>query len=81
MRSVSFSAHGSAPHGSIVSFLWFFGDGRSGHGPGVSHHYRRAGRYRVVLRATDSWRNWTYYAQTLTVSSVRGRSVLVTKSG
>ncbi len=44
----------------------------------IVHRYRRAGSYRVVLRATDSWRNWAFYAVTLNVT---GRGLAVTKSG
>ena len=28
--TVAFSAHGTAPHGPIVSYTWYFGDRRSG---------------------------------------------------
>jgi hypothetical protein len=78
--SVGFSAHGIAPHGPVVYFKWFFGDGRSAQGAGVSHRYRRGGRYGVVLRATDNWGNWTYDREALTVSG-RGRRAADTKSG
>lgn len=79
--SVSFSAQASSPHGSIVSYSWFFGDGHSGHGRTTEHRYRHRGHYRVVLRATDSWRNWTFYAETLTVSSARAGRATVANSG
>jgi hypothetical protein len=75
----SLAARGTDPHGSIFSWLWFFGDGRRGRGASVVHRYRLAGSYRVVLRASDSWRNWAFYAVTLSVTA-RGR-VAVTKSG
>jgi hypothetical protein len=77
----SFTAHGTDPHGSIIADMWFFGDGSAGHGARASHRYRRAGRYRVVLRATDSWRNWAFYAETVTVSNLGGRLEAATKSG
>ncbi len=80
-RSVFFSAHGSDPHGSIVSYSWFFGDGHSGHGRTVVHRYHRSGHYRVVLRASDSWHNWTFYAESLTVSSDRAGRATVANSG
>jgi PKD domain len=60
--------HGRAPHGSIVSFSWFFGDGAGGRGRTPTHIFRRAGTYRVVLRATDSADNWSYYARTVHVA-------------
>ncbi len=66
-RSVSFSAHGSAPQGGLVGFQWFFGDGRMGFGRRVSHTFKLPGSYRVLLRAVDSWGNW----------AVAGRSILI----
>jgi PKD domain len=78
--SVSFSAHGHGPHGPIVSYTWFFGDDRTGRGATASHRYQRAGRYRVVLRATDNWANWTYDAETLTVNR-RARGAADANSG
>jgi hypothetical protein len=78
--SVSFAAHGHGAHGPIVSYSWFFGDGLMGHGASGVHRYTRAGRYRVVLRATDNWGNWTYDAETLTASR-RGRGAADANSG
>ena len=44
------------PHGPIVSYTWFFGDGREAHGAERRRIATTApGSYRVVLRATDSW--------------------------
>ena len=68
-RLVSFAGRGSDPHGRIVSFEWFFGDGRSAFGRRVSHTFKIAGSYRVTLRATDSWGNWTYAGRTVRVRS------------
>ena len=59
-RSMSFTGRGSAPQGRMVSFQWFFGDGRTASGRRVSHTFKLAGAYRVMLRATDSWDNWAY---------------------
>jgi PKD domain len=78
--SLTFSARGRGAHGPIVSYTWFFGDGRSGHGTKVTHRYQHAGRDRVVLRATDNWQNWTYDAETLTVRR-RGRAAADANSG
>jgi hypothetical protein len=41
------------PDGSIASYEWDFGDGRSGAGRTLSHEYTAAGTYTVVLRVTD----------------------------
>ncbi len=82
-RSVSlwFAAHALDPEARIVSYRWFFGDGRTWSGRRVTHRYPRPGRYNVVVRTTDSWGNWAFYAETLTVSRVAGRLTLATKSG
>jgi hypothetical protein len=77
-----FLAKTRAGSGSIVSYRWFFGDGRRSSGRVVNHSYRRAGRYRVVVRTTDSWGNWTFYARTVTVRAGRaGRTGRAAKSG
>jgi PKD domain-containing protein len=62
-----FIAHGSAPQARLVSYRWWFGDGRTGHGSHVHHRFKRAGRYRVVARGTDSWDNWVLSAGTVVV--------------
>lgn len=63
-----FAGRGHDPDGRIVVYHWFFGDGRTGIGKRTVHRYRWPGRYRVVLRTTDDWGNWAFYAATLTVS-------------
>lgn len=40
--------------GTIVSYRWSFGDGKSGSGPRPSHTYRRAGHYTVRLTVADA---------------------------
>jgi len=59
-RALSFTAHGSAPEGRVVSYQWFFGDGRAGSGRRVAHIFKIPGNYRVMVRSTDSWGNWAY---------------------
>ncbi|MFT3877002.1 MAG: PKD domain-containing protein [Propioniciclava sp.] len=39
--------------GTIVSYLWDFGDGTSGSGASVEHDYATPGAYTVVLTVTD----------------------------
>jgi hypothetical protein len=67
-NSLSFAGHARDPDGSIVAYNWFFGDGRSGHRRLLSHAYRRAGSYRVVLRSTDRADNWAFYVRTIRVT-------------
>ncbi len=66
-RPVTFSARASDPEGRIVAYDWFFGDRRTGRRRRVSHTFKRAGVYRVVLRTTDSWGNWAFYARTIRI--------------
>ncbi len=58
--SVSLLATGSDPEGRIVGFQWFFEDGRTAFGPHVTRTFRQPGSYRVLVRATDSWGNWSF---------------------
>ena len=51
------SFNGSAsndPDGSIVSYLWNFGDGTTDSGPTASHIYASPGTYTVQLTVTDN---------------------------
>jgi hypothetical protein len=66
-HAIAFAAHAADPQGRIVAYRWFFGDGSRGAGRNTTHRFARAGSYRVVLRATDSWGNWAFYARALTV--------------
>ena len=66
-RLVAFTGRGSDPQGQIVSFEWFFGDGRTAFGRRVSHKFQIPGAYRVMLRATDSWGNWAYSGRTIRI--------------
>jgi PKD repeat protein len=52
--SVDFSASGSTDaDGSIVSWLWEFGDGNTSSDPDAQNLYTRAGSYTVSLTVTD----------------------------
>jgi hypothetical protein len=65
-HSVSFSAHASDPDGRIVAYDWYFGNG-NGHHHHATHAFRRAGSYRVVLRAVDSSGNYAFASRLVTV--------------
>jgi PKD repeat protein len=41
------------PDGSLVDWLWDFGDGSSGAGPVLSHVYNVPGTYQITLTVTD----------------------------
>ena len=66
-RWLSFVARGSDPEGRMVGYEWSFGDGRAGAGRHVSHTFRIPGSYRVMLRSTDNWGNWTFSSRTVTI--------------
>jgi hypothetical protein len=66
-KPAAFTGRARPAHGSIVAFDWFFGDGGRAHRRATSHLFRRAGRFRVVLRTTDSSGNWAFFARALRV--------------
>lgn len=54
-QNISFACTGSSdPNGSIVSYLWSFGDGSSKSGCNVTKSYSAAGKYTVTLTVTDN---------------------------
>jgi PKD domain-containing protein/VPS62-like protein len=55
--------------GSIASWDWDFGDGRSASGPTISHDYVRPDRYHVTLTVTDSFGGSDSTSQDLTVDA------------
>jgi hypothetical protein len=67
-KPASLLGSASDPDGSIASYDWFFGDGRVGRHHQVTHTFKRAGVYRVVLRATDSSGNYAFFARNVTVA-------------
>ena len=51
---VSFNASGSSDSdGSIISYIWSFGDGKTGSGMITAHTYAVAGTYTATLTVTD----------------------------
>ncbi len=75
---VSFNAASSSdPDGTIVSYLWDFGDGSTGSGATASHSYANAGTYTVRLTVTDNSGSTssTTYAVTATGAPQSGGNV------
>lgn len=70
-KSVRVVGRGHDPDGSIVSYLWSWGDGANTHRRASRHTFRRPGTYVVTLRITDSAGNWTFYTRTVRVSARR----------
>jgi PKD repeat protein len=68
-EKVNFNASGSSdPDDSIVSFQWDFGDGRSDSGEKVTHKYKTAGTFTVVLVVQDNSGNRDSTSQTVSVT-------------
>ena len=67
-EKVNFNASASKdPDGTIVSFRWDFGDGHSDSGETVSHRYKEAGTFAVVLVVQDNSGNRGTATQTVSV--------------
>jgi PKD repeat protein len=68
-EKVNFNASGSSdPDGEIVSFQWDFGDGRGDSGETVTHKYKNAGTFTVVLVVQDNSGNRGTASQTVSVT-------------
>jgi hypothetical protein len=63
-RRASFAARAVAPARRIVGWWWSFGARRAR----ASHVWRVPGRYRVVVRITDSWGDWGFAARSVRVT-------------
>jgi len=50
-----FDARNSQDQGTIVAFMWNFGDGTSGSGAVVSHVYNSTGTFTVAVNAVDNF--------------------------
>jgi hypothetical protein len=65
---ITFLARGRDPDGRIVSYDWLFAATRRAHGRRAREAFRRPGRYRVLLRSTDSAGDWSLYARIVRIS-------------
>ena len=52
-QALSFSGAESSDDGTIVSYIWNFGDGTTDSGKDVTHSYSAVGNYKVTLTVTD----------------------------
>jgi PKD repeat protein len=70
--TVRFDASGSSdPDGSIVSYVWDFGDTSSNTGASVSHTYHSAGKYAVTLTIKDDGGNESMVTTCVSVAESR----------
>jgi PKD repeat protein len=68
-EKVNFNASESSDtDGTIISYSWDFGDGRTGSGITTTHKYKNAGTYTVVLVVQDNTGNRGSTNQTVSVS-------------
>jgi len=65
-----FSVTAADAWSGIASIRWSFGDGSKSSGRAVAHAYRRPGRYRVTVTATDEAGNEKMLAATLIVRRI-----------
>jgi len=72
-ESVSFDASGSSdPDGTIVNYIWDFGDGNTGAGKTATHSYDSEGTYTVTLTVEDNDENTADTTRTIKVTEVPG---------
>lgn len=57
---VRLRARALTPRARPASFAWWLGDGHRARGRWVRHTFSHSGRYRVLVRLTDSWGNWAW---------------------
>jgi len=72
-ETASFDASGSSdPDGTIVNYIWDFGDGTTGAGKTATHSYDSEGTYTVTLTVEDNDENTADTTRTIKVTEVPG---------
>ncbi|MBK7378544.1 MAG: PKD domain-containing protein [Ignavibacteriales bacterium] len=80
--AINFSSTGSNdPDGSIVGYLWNFGDGNTSTSANPSYTYAAAGTYNVSLTVTDNDGFTGTANTTATISTVGGNPVVIYSEG
>ncbi|MDW8031638.1 MAG: PKD domain-containing protein [Candidatus Bipolaricaulota bacterium] len=69
-ETLSFSNQSFDPDGSIVSYLWDFGDGKTSTEASPSYAYEKAGTYTVTLTVTDNEGATNSASVTITVINI-----------
>ncbi len=74
-QTIVFDGSGSFDEdGVIISYLWDFGDGKTGNGSSPSHIYENPGEYHVILTVTDNKGNTCNKTMLVNVASDVGRA-------
>ena len=68
-HDITYNAYFTDPEGTVVSYLWDFGDGETTTGSSGSHTYSTIGTYTASVTATDSDGYSASQSQTITVST------------
>jgi PKD repeat protein len=69
---VAFDGSGSSDDGTIVSYVWDFGDGSTDTGPTPTHTYTQAGKFPITLTVTDDTNLSSTCKSTATITEVGG---------
>ncbi len=73
-RRLKITASARTVYGTIVHYDWSFGDRHSARaGRVTSHVYRRAGRYKITVRTTDSAGNWAFASRIIRIGKAPRR--------
>jgi PKD repeat protein len=67
-KKISFTDTSIDDDGTIVSFSWDFGDGKTSDKQNPSHKYSSAGKYNVTLTVTDNGGKVTSYSSVINVA-------------
>ena len=77
-ESLTFNGSGSSdPDGSLVSYIWDFGDGTGASGVSVSHAYTQAGTYTATLTVTDNGGLSSVDSAVVTVSPAPALNIVI----
>lgn len=68
---LQFAASARDVWSSVASVYWTFGDGHSARGRRLAHSFRRPGRFRVTVTATDALGHPTSLARTVRISRAK----------
>jgi serine protease len=74
---VTFTDTSSDPDGSIVSWTWSFGDGKTSTAQNPMHTYAAGGSYTVTLTVTDNKGATGSTSQSVTVSQQNGNGIVL----
>ncbi len=72
-KTVTFADRSTDSDGTVVSWFWNFGDGKTSTSKNPGHYYRKSGTYRVTLTVTDNDGERNSQSKTITTASKTSR--------